>query len=365
MKRVLFIDRDGTIVSETDDEKVDKIHKIRFLPEALYYLRKIHDELDYELVMVTNQDGLGTDDWPESEFQPAHDLILDTLKSEGIHFSAIHVDEHYPHDNHPNRKPGIGMLTGYLNNDDYDIANSYVLGDRTSDVQLADNLGCKAIHIWAEKITHAAFTTESWKEIYEFLRLPDRVFTVQRTTKETDITIRLNLDGTGKTDISTGLSFFDHMLDQIGKHASCDLDIKVKGDLEVDEHHTIEDTALALGEAYLQALGNKKGISRYGFLLPMDDALAQVAIDFGGRPWIVWDAEFKREKIGDMPTEMFFHFFKSFSDAAKCNLNISVKGDNEHHKIEAIFKALAKSIKMAVKRYVEEIEILPSTKGTL
>jgi len=256
------------------------------------------------------------------------------------------------------------MLTGYLNGD-HDMNNSYVLGDRETDVQLADNLGCQAIHIWQEQTTHAALTTESWKEIYEFLSLPERTIEISRKTKETDIAIKLNLDGTGQTSIETGLSFFDHMLDQIGKHSSCDLDIKVDGDLEVDEHHTIEDTALALGEAFLKAIGDKKGINRYGFLLPMDDALAQLAIDFGGRPWIVWEAEFKREKIGDMPTEMFYHFFKSFSDAAKCNLNIKVTGDNEHHKIEAVFKALAKAIKMAVKRHIEEIDILPSTKGTL
>ncbi len=364
MQKVLFIDRDGTIVSETDDEKVETIEKLKFLPEALYYLRKIHDELDYELVMVTNQDGLGTDAFPEHEFYPVHNFILRTLESEGIHFSAIHVDEHFEHENHPNRKPGIGMLTGYLEGD-YDIANSYVLGDRVTDVQLARNLGSKAIHIWHEAVTDAELTTEHWKEIYEFLKMEPRVYEVHRKTNETDIHIKLNLDGSGKTNISTGLAFFDHMLDQLGKHSLCDLEITVKGDLEVDEHHTIEDTALALGEAYLQAIGNKKGINRYGFMLPMDDVLAQVAIDFGGRPWIVWEAEFKREKIGDMPTEMFYHFFKSFSDAAKCNLNIKVEGDNEHHKIEGIFKALAKAIKMAVKRYVEELDILPSTKGAL
>jgi len=256
------------------------------------------------------------------------------------------------------------MLTGYQT-DEYDLANSYVLGDRATDVQLADNLGCQAIHIWNDQITHATLTTESWKEIYEFLRLSEREILVERKTNETDIKIQLNLDGTGKTNIETGLSFFDHMLDQIGKHSSCDLDIVVKGDLEVDEHHTIEDTAIALGEAFSKAIGDKKGINRYGFLLPMDDALAQIAIDFGGRPWIVWDAEFKRERVGDMPTEMFFHFFKSFSDAAKCNLNIKVTGDNEHHKIEAIFKGLAKAIKMAVKKHIAEIDILPSTKGAL
>lgn len=364
MKKVLFIDRDGTIISETEDEKIEKIEKLKFLPESLYYLRKIHDELDYELVMVTNQDGLGTDAFPDHEFYPVHEFILRTLASEGIHFSAIHVDEHFEHENHPNRKPGIGMLTGYLEGG-YDIENSYVLGDRVTDVQLARNLGSKAIHIWHEATTDAELTTESWREIYEYLKMGPRVFEVTRKTNETDIQIKLNLDGSGRTNISTGLAFFDHMLDQLGKHSLCDLEITVKGDLEVDEHHTIEDTALALGEAYLQAIGSKKGINRYGFALPMDDVLAQVAIDFGGRPWIVWDAEFKREKIGDMPTEMFYHFFKSFSDAAKCNLNIKVEGDNEHHKIEGIFKALAKSIKMAVKRYVEEIDILPSTKGAL
>ncbi len=364
MQKVLFIDRDGTIVAETDDEKVDKVEKLNFLPEALYYLRKIHDELDYELVMVSNQDGLGTEDFPDEEFYPVHEFILRTLESEGIKFSAIHIDEHWEHENHPNRKPGIGMLTGYQNGE-YDIENSFVLGDRRTDVQLARNLGCKAIHIFPEATTDAELTTESWQKIYEFLKMGERVYEIHRQTNETDIKIRLNLDGSGKTNISTGLSFFDHMLDQLGKHSLCDLEITVKGDLEVDEHHTIEDTALALGEAYLQAIGNKKGIARYGFMLPMDDVLAQVAIDFGGRPWIVWDAEFKREKIGDMPTEMFYHFFKSFSDTAKCNLNIKVEGENEHHKIEAIFKGLAKAIKMAVKRYVEEIDILPSTKGAL
>jgi imidazoleglycerol-phosphate dehydratase / histidinol-phosphatase len=290
--------------------------------------------------------------------------MLDILKGENIHFSDIHIDPSFPHENSPNRKPGIGMLKKYFS-EEYDLANSYVLGDRLTDVQLAENLGAKAIFISSENAENATLTTTNWEEIYHFLKMPPRTATVQRTTKETDILIELNLDGQGKTDIQTGLGFFDHMLDQLGKHSGADLKVHVKGDLHIDEHHTIEDTSLALGEAYLKALGDKKGITRYGFLLPMDDVLAQVAIDFGGRPWIVWEAEFKREKIGDMPTEMFYHFFKSFSDTAKCNLNIKVEGDNEHHKIEGIFKAWAKAIKMAVKRDIAELENLPSTKGVL
>jgi imidazoleglycerol-phosphate dehydratase/histidinol-phosphatase len=364
MKPILFIDRDGTIVAETDDEKVDKVEKLNLLPDVLYYLRKIQQESDYLLVMVSNQDGLGTDEFPEEQFFPVHNFIMRTLESQGIHFDRVHIDEHWPHDNHPNRKPGTGMLTEYMDGS-YDLANSYVIGDRTTDVELAKNIGCKAIHIYSEPVTDAELTTESWEEIYEALVFKDRVARVKRTTKETDIDIFLNLDGTGKTDIETGLGFYDHMLDQLGKHGGIDLSLKVKGDLHIDEHHTIEDTALALGEAFLQALGNKKGINRYGFLLPMDDALVQVALDFGGRPWLEWSAEFKREKIGEMPTEMFLHFFKSFSDTSKANLNIKAEGDNEHHKIEAIFKAFAKAIKMAIKRNVDEMSQLPSTKGML
>lgn len=364
-KKVLFIDRDGTIIVEPPiDFQVDSLEKLTFLPGAISFLRKIAEEGQYELVMVTNQDGLGTDSFPEATFWPAHNKMLEILKGENIHFADIHIDPSFPHENSPNRKPGIGMLKKYFS-EEYDLANSYVLGDRLTDVQLAENLGAKAIFISSENAEKAALTTTNWEEIYRFLKMPPRTATVQRTTKETDILIELNLDGKGKTDIQTGLGFFDHMLDQLGKHSGADLKVHVKGDLHIDEHHTIEDTSLALGEAYLKALGDKKGITRYGFLLPMDDVLAQVAIDFGGRPWIVWEAEFKREKIGDMPTEMFYHFFKSFSDTAKCNLNIKVEGDNEHHKIEGIFKAWAKAIKMAVKRDIAELENLPSTKGVL
>lgn len=364
MRSILFIDRDGTINHETEDEQIDHIEKLSFLKDVFYYLRKIKSEGDYLLVMVTNQDGLGTKAFPADTFWPVHNLIMRLLESEGIHFDAVHIDEHFPADNHPNRKPGTGMLTEYLKGD-FDLKNSFVIGDRTTDVQLARNLGCQAIHIAEAPVTDAELTTASWKEIYEYLILKPRRASVRRTTKETDIRIDLNLDGTGKTDIHTGLGFFDHMLDQLGKHGGIDLAIRVKGDLHIDEHHTIEDTALALGECFLKALGDKKGIARYGFLLPMDDVLAQVAIDFGGRPWLVWEAEFKREKIGEMPTEMFMHFFKSFSDTSKSNLNIRVEGENEHHKIEGIFKAWAKAIKMAVSRNADEMSNLPSTKGAL
>ncbi|MFT7029278.1 MAG: imidazoleglycerol-phosphate dehydratase/histidinol-phosphatase [Marinoscillum sp.] len=364
MRPILFLDRDGTINHETADEQIDHIDKVSFLPDVFYYLRKIQAETDFLLVMVTNQDGLGTAAFPEDTFWPVHNLIMRVLENEGIKFDAVHIDEHFPKDNHPNRKPGIGMLTEYLNGE-YDIANSYMVGDRVTDIQLAENLKCKGIHIADEGETSAVLTTSSWKEIYEFLVLHPRKASVTRKTKETDIFIDLNLDGSGVTSMDTGLGFFDHMLDQLGKHGGIDLTVKVKGDLHIDEHHTIEDTALALGECFLKALGNKKGINRYGFLLPMDDVLAQVAIDFGGRPWMVWEAEFKREKIGEMPTEMFLHFFKSFSDTAKCNLNIKAEGDNEHHKIEGIFKAWAKAIKMAIKRNPEEMSSLPSTKGVL
>ena len=364
MKKVLFIDRDGTIIKEPPtDFQVDSLEKLEFLPKAISNLRKIAEETDYELVMVTNQDGLGTESFPEKDFWPAQYKMLKTLEQENVFFKAIHVDRTFEHENSPTRKPKTGLLTQYFS-EEYDLANSYVIGDRFTDVQLAQNLGAKAIFI-GDPNPDAALSTKDWDEIYSFLKMPPRQAEVKRTTSETDIYIKLNLDGSGKCDISTGLHFFDHMLEQLGKHGSTDLEIKVKGDLHIDEHHTIEDTALALGEAYLKALGDKKGIYRYGFMLPMDDALAQVAIDFGGRPWIVWDASYTREKVGDMPTELFFHFFKSFSDTAKCNLNIKVEGDNEHHKIEATFKGLARAIKMAVMRDPRNINQLPSTKGVL
>lgn len=364
MRPVLFIDRDGTINHETADEQIDHIDKVSYLKDVFFYLKKIQSESNYVLAMVTNQDGLGTSAFPEDTFWPVHRLIMRTLESQGIKFDTIHIDEHFPHDNHPNRKPGTGMLTEYLRGD-FDLKNSYVIGDRTTDVQLAENIGCKAIHIATQPQTSAELTTDDWKAIYEHLILKPRKATVSRVTKETNIDIAINLDGSGQTNISTGLGFFDHMLDQLGKHGGIDLSVKVEGDLHIDEHHTIEDTALALGEAFKLAIGDKKGINRYGFLLPMDDVLAQVAIDFGGRPWTVWEAEFKREKIGEMPTEMFFHFFKSFSDTSLSNLNIKAEGDNEHHKIEGIFKAWAKAVKMAIKRNPEEMGSLPSTKGTL
>ena len=363
-KKVLFIDRDGTIIKEPPtDYQVDSLEKLEFLPKAISNLRKIAEETDFELVMVTNQDGLGTASFPENTFWPAQFKMLKTLEQENIFFKEIHVDKTFESENAPTRKPNTGLLTAYFS-EEYDLANSYVIGDRLTDVKLAENLGAKAIFI-GEKVENAALSTKDWDEIHEFLKMPPRSAEVSRKTSETDIYIKLNLDGNGHCDIKTGLHFFDHMLEQLGKHGSTDLEIKVNGDLHIDEHHTIEDTALALGEAYLKALGDKKGIYRYGFLLPMDDVLAQAAIDFGGRPWIVWDAEFKREKVGDMPTEMFYHFFKSFSDTAKCNLNIKAEGANEHHKIEAIFKALARAIKMAVMRDPRNINQLPSTKGVL
>jgi len=363
MKKVLFIDRDGTVIIEPPDEQVDSLEKLEFYPGVIVNLHRIVTELDYELVMVTNQDGLGTESFPEETFWPAHNKMLKTLEGEGIRFSEILIDRSFPHENAPTRKPRTGLLTHYMNGD-YDLANSYVIGDRETDVQLAKNLGARAILIGKEPHPEAILTTTDWSEIYRFLRYPDRIAEVTRKTLETNIYVRLNLDGSGQANISTGLGFFDHMLVQIAKHSGCDLTIHAEGDMHVDEHHTIEDTALALGEALLKALGDKRGIERYGFLLPMDDSLAQVAIDFSGRSWLVWEAEFKREKIGDVPTEMFFHFFKSFSDAAKCNLNIKAEGENEHHKIEAIFKALARAIKMAVKRSEDSMQI-PSTKGTL
>ena len=374
MKKVLFIDRDGTIIVEPPiDFQVDSLEKLEFLPRAISNLRKIAEETDFELVMVTNQDGLGTDSFPESTFWPAQNKMLNTLAGENIHFSAIHVDRSFPEDNLPTRKPGIGLLTSYFSTD-YDLANSYVIGDRLTDVQLAVNLGAKAIFIASEPVKEGisdqmnstiSYISNDWDAIYEHLKLPSRTASVTRNTKETQIKIDLNLDGSGRSEIHTGLGFFDHMLDQLARHSGADLKIHVDGDLHIDEHHTIEDTALALGEAYRQALGDKRGISRYGFLLPMDEVLAQVAIDFSGRPWIVWDAEFKREKIGEMPTEMFFHFFKSFSDTSLSNLNIKVEGDNEHHKIESVFKAFAKAIKMAVRRDLKALDFMPSTKGVL
>lgn len=378
MQKLLFIDRDGTIIDEPKtDFQIDSLEKLEFLPKALSNLRKIAEETDYKLIMVTNQDGLGTDAFPEETFWPAHNKMLRTLENENVVFSAIHIDRSFPHENLPTRKPGTGLLTEYFDAEKYDLANSYVLGDRATDVQLAVNLGAKAVFITdgltnnlidgftPEQKDATKLLTNDWDEIYEFLKLPARTASIERNTKETKIKIELNLDGTGKSEIHTGLGFYDHMLDQVAKHSGSDLKIFVEGDLHIDEHHTIEDTALALGEAYLKALGDKKGTNRYGFLLPMDEALAQVAIDFSGRPWLVWDADFKREKIGEMPTEMFYHFFKSFSDTSKCNLNIKCEGQNEHHKIEAIFKAFAKSIKMAVKRNLNEMNSLPSTKGVL
>lgn len=374
MKKVLFIDRDGTIIVEPPtDFQVDSLEKLEFLPKAISNLRKIAEETDYELVMVTNQDGLGTKSFPEDTFWPAHNKMLQILEGENIHFTSVYIDKSFPEDNLPTRKPGIGMLTSYFS-EDYDLENSYVIGDRLTDVQLAVNLKAKAIllknelpkeNVTPEMSKAVSYISLDWDAIYEHLKLPSRTASVQRNTKETQIHIELNLDGSGRSDIHTGLGFYDHMLDQVARHSGADLTIHVEGDLHIDEHHTIEDTALALGEAYRIAIGDKRGISRYGFLLPMDEALAQVAIDFSGRPWLVWDAEFKREKIGEMPTEMFYHFFKSFSDTSLSNLNIKVEGQNEHHKIESIFKGFAKAIKMAVRRDLKALDFMPSTKGVL
>lgn len=375
MKRALFIDRDGTLVIEPPvDYQLDSLEKLVFYPKVfrnLYFIRK---QLDFEFVMVTNQDGLGTDSFPEDTFWPAHDKMLKTLEGEGIRFDDILIDRSFPEENSPNRKPRTGMLGRYLSGE-YDLANSYVIGDRLTDMQLAANLGAKGIWLRPDDDEARQLLTENtaispvlitddWDQITEYLFAGERRATIRRTTKETDIFVEVNLDGHGRTEISTGLGFFDHMLDQIGKHSGIDLTVRVKGDLEVDEHHTIEDTAIALGEALLKALGDKRGIERYGYCLPMDDCLCSVALDFGGRPWLVWDAAFHREKVGDMPTEMFLHFFKSLSDAARMNLNIKAEGTNEHHKIEGIFKALARSIKMAIRRDIYRYE-LPSTKGTL
>ena len=376
-QKILFIDRDGTLIKECADEQIDSFYKLEFYNKALQYLPRIAAELDFKLVMVTNQDGLGTASYPEDTFWPVHKFILKTFENEGVKFSAVYIDRTWPADNAPTRKPGTELLTQYFDTEKYDLKNSFTIGDRRNDVLLGKNLGAKAI--WLNDNSNlgghealnnddikdtVALETTDWEKIYEFLKLGERVVEHRRTTKETDIYIKINLDGKGESKVSTGLHFFDHMLDQIARHGSIDLEVVAKGDLHIDEHHTIEDTGIALGEVFATALGNKKGIERYGFCLPMDDCLAQAAIDFGGRNWIVWDAEFKREKIGEMPTEMFYHFFKSFSDAAKCNLNIKAEGQNEHHKIEAIFKAFAKAIKMAVRRDVNNM-VLPSTKGLL
>ncbi|MGI6232220.1 MAG: bifunctional histidinol-phosphatase/imidazoleglycerol-phosphate dehydratase HisB [Prevotella sp.] len=355
-QRILFVDRDGTLIEEPEDEQIDSFAKLKFRKGVFKNLGFICQHLDFRLVMVTNQDGLGTASFPEDTFWPVHNFILQTLEGEGIVFDDQLIDRHFPEDNSPMRKPGTGMLKKYIDNPAYDLANSYVIGDRDSDAQLAENLGCKALILDRDGMT--------WEKIAELLFAGERIAEVHRVTKETDVYVKINLDGSGKTDVSTGLGFFDHMLDQIGKHGMMDLTIHTKGDLNVDEHHTIEDTALGLGECIAKALGDKRGIERYGFCLPMDDCLCQVALDFGGRPWLVWDAEFHREKIGEMPTEMFLHFFKSLSDAAKMNLNIKAEGENEHHKIEGIFKALARSLKMAVRRDIYHFE-LPSTKGAL
>lgn len=363
MKKVLFIDRDGTLVIEPpSDKQLDSLEKLEFYPCVFQWLSKIASEFEYELVMVTNQDGLGTDSFPESNFWPAQNKIIQAFKNEGVEFSDILIDKTKPEENAPTRKPGTGMLTKYIYGD-YDLQNSFVIGDRITDVELAKNLNCNSVLLSNEPFEYATLTTTYWSKIYSFLKSIPRKACSTRKTNETDIEVTINLDGNGNNSIKTGLAFFDHMLEQIARHGSVDLEITCKGDLEVDEHHTIEDVSLCLGEAFSKALGGKKGIERYGFLLPMDDCLAQVAIDFGGRPWLVWDATFNRELIGDMPTEMFIHFFKSFSDAAKCNLNIQAEGDNEHHKIESIFKAFAKAIKMAVAQTNDYS--IPSTKGIL
>ena len=377
MKKVLFIDRDGTLVKEPPiDYQLDAFEKLEFYPDALIYLSKIARELDYELVMVTNQDGLGTDSFPEDHFWPVHNLMMATFEGVGVTFDKVLIDKSFPEENASTRKPRTALLNHYLDSEAYDLQGSYVIGDRPTDMQLAVNLGCQGIYMGTDTTpgqeelndvewkNAVALTTLKWEAIYSFLKLKRRVISWERNTKETEISLNLNLDGTGKSSIDTGIAFFDHMLDQLARHGQMDLELKVNGDLEVDEHHTIEDTALALGEAFDSAIGDKMGMERYGFCLPMDDCLAQVAIDFGGRPWLVWEATFKREYIGKMPTEMFMHFFKSFSDAARANLNIKAEGQNEHHKIEAIFKAFAKAIKMAIKRDPDK-RILPSTKGVL
>jgi imidazoleglycerol-phosphate dehydratase/histidinol-phosphatase len=377
MKRILIIDRDGTLIKEAPPTyQVDDFSKLEFYPGMFEFMGRIARELDYELVMVTNQDGLGTPAFPDETFWPVQEMVMKSLENEGIHFAEVHIDKSLPAEHPPNRKPGIGMLTGYLNNNDYDIPGSYVIGDRITDVQLAKNLGCSAI--WIKQDVNLGgkevrdsmsdlqkvitLETTRWEEIYLYLKSGLRQVVHERNTNETKIRIELNADGNGKADIHTGLGFFDHMLEQIARHGKMDLKIQIKGDLGIDEHHTIEDTGIALGEAFAKALADKRGMERYGFALPMDDAEARVMLDFGGRNWIVWNATFQREKVGDMPTEMFFHFFKSFSDTARCNLNIECHGENEHHKIEAIFKAFAKAIRMAVKRDPLS-NYLPTTKG--
>ncbi|MBS1496260.1 MAG: bifunctional histidinol-phosphatase/imidazoleglycerol-phosphate dehydratase HisB [Bacteroidetes bacterium] len=378
--KVLFIDRDGTLINEAPPTyQLDSFDKLQFYPHVFEYLTKIATELNYELVMVTNQDGLGTDDFPEEKFWPVQNFVMHSLQNENIHFSNVLIDKTFADQNAATRKPGTGMLTAYLNNSAYDLEHSFVIGDRLTDMQLASNLGCKGIWLNVDESLGAdevggnidmlkqktiVLTTPDWEKIYRYLKLPPRAIVHQRNTNETKINIELNLDGNAVSDIDTGLGFFDHMLDQLSKHSGIDLKIKCQGDLHIDEHHSIEDVAIALGEAFAKALGDKKGIERYGFLLPMDDCLAQVAIDFGGRSWLVWKVKFLRDKIGEMPTEMFYHFFKSFTDAAKCNLNIKAKGKNEHHKIEAIFKAFAKAIRMAVQRDINN-DKLPTTKGVL
>jgi len=378
LRKVLFIDRDGTLIKEAPPTyQLDSFPKLEFYEHMFEYMTKIATELDYELVMVTNQDGLGTHLFPEETFWPVHNFIMKSLENESIVFSKVFIDRTFPSDNAPTRKPGTGMLTEYLDSAKYDIANSFVIGDRITDVVLAQNLGCRALwlnnhnDLGASEVASGdiltntiALETIHWADIYRFLKLPARTIVVERNTNETSVKIEMNLDGKGVGKINTGLSFFDHMLEQIARHGNIDLSIKCSGDLHIDEHHSIEDTGLALGDAVLKALGNKRGIERYGFSLPMDDCLAQVAVDFGGRNWLVWEADFKREKIGEMPTEMFYHFFKSFTDTAKCNLNIKAEGTNEHHKIESIFKAFAKSLKMAFKRDMNN-DSLPSTKGVL
>jgi imidazoleglycerol-phosphate dehydratase/histidinol-phosphatase len=362
MKKVLFIDRDGTIITEPADEQVDSFEKLTFLPGAITNLSRIAKETDFELVMVTNQDGLGTESYHEDTFWPVQNKILEILKGEGISFAEIFIDKTTPSQKSPTRKPGTAMLVQYLA-DGVDLEASYVIGDRLTDVELAKNLGCKAIFINSEKSPDAVLSTNDWNDIYKYLKQIPRTAIVERKTSETSISIEINLDGAGKSAVNTGIGFFDHMLEQIARHGDLDLNIKVEGDLRIDEHHTVEDVAIALGDATLKALGGKKGIGRYSFVLPMDDCLAQVALDFGGRPWLVWDVNFIREKVGELPTELFFHFFKSFSDKAKCNLNISANGQNEHHKIEAIFKAFAKALKLAVKQ--TDNFNLPTTKGKL
>ena len=373
MQKILFIDRDGTLALEPEGYQLDAFDKLIFYPEVFTFLSKIADELDYELVMITNQDGLGTESFPEETFWPVHKFLIKTFENEGVIFRDVFIDKSFPKDNAPTRKPRIGMLTSYLDSTSYDLKNSFVIGDRLTDMELAKNLGSQGIFIAndpnlgkeetnKETDFPIALNTTSWKAIYNFLKLKQRVVFYERKTNETDIRLQLNLDGIGKSNINTGIPFFNHMIDQLARHGGIDIELTVVGDLEVDEHHTIEDTAIVLGEAFSKALGNKLGMERYGFYLPMDDCLAQVAIDFGGRNWLVWKAAFKREKIGKMPTEMFIHFFKSFSDGAKANINIKAEGNNEHHKIEAIFKAFAKAIKMAIKRDPDKM-ILPSTKG--